>query len=34
MCGQIDLEVIFNLTKNEKRPSNFHDFWSGKLHRE
>ena len=28
MYGQLDLEVISNLFKNEKRPSHFHEFWS------
>jgi hypothetical protein len=28
MYGQFDLEMISNSSKNERRPSNFHEFWS------
>ena len=32
MYGQLDLEVIFNLLKIGKRPSNFHKFWNEEVH--
>jgi hypothetical protein len=34
MYVQLILEVISSLFKNEKRPSNFHEFWSEELYYE
>jgi hypothetical protein len=28
MYGQLDLEMISNIPKNERRPSHFHEIWS------
>jgi hypothetical protein len=32
MHGKFDLKLVSNLSKNERRPSNFHEFWSKELH--
>jgi hypothetical protein len=32
--GQLDLEVISSLSQIKRRPFNFHEFWSEKLHYE
>ena len=31
MHDQLDLEVVSNLSKFERKPSNFHGYWSEKL---
>jgi hypothetical protein len=32
MYSQLDLEAILNLSKIERRPSNFQEFWSEEVH--
>jgi hypothetical protein len=32
MYAQLDLEVRFKRSKKERRPSNFHQFWSKEVH--
>jgi hypothetical protein len=32
MCAQVDLDVVGKRFKEEGRPPNFHEFWSGGVH--
>jgi hypothetical protein len=32
MCAQLDLEARCKRSKKERKPSNFHSFWSKEVH--
>jgi cephalosporin-C deacetylase-like acetyl esterase len=32
MRAQLNLEMIYKIPKKERRPSDFHEFWSEEMH--